>query len=451
MDNTLVIFMMGDNGASAEGSLQGTTNEIGTNANGVKESLPFLLSMIDELGGPRTYNHYPVGWAHAMDTPMQWTKQIASHFGGTRNGMTIAWPARIKDKGGLRSQFCHVIDIVPTIYEAAKITPPDVLNGAKQKPLDGTSLVYTFDSATAPTQHGTQYFEMLGNRAIYKDGWMASTTPLRFPWVATGYEPNPDDFKWELYNVNEDFSQANNLVDKNPDKLKELQDAFDVEAKKYNVYPLDSSFASRVDPAIRPSLTRGRSEFVYFPGMIRIPEGSAPDFKNKSWTIAAEVTIPQGGANGVLATIGGRYGGWALLMDDGKPLFAYAYSNQPEHKYRVGGTQPLTAGNHIIRVKFAYDGGGIGKGATATLVVDEKQVAEGRIAQTILGRFSLDETFDVGQDIGTPVLEEYEAKMPYRFTGTLTKFVVVLEPQKLSEDEQRRLHEELAKAMMAVQ
>jgi arylsulfatase len=185
--------------------------------------------------------------------------------------------------------------------------------------------------------------------------------------------------------------------------------------------------------------------------MIRIPEGSAPDFKNKSWTIAAEVTIPQGGANGVLATIGGRYGGWALLMDDGKPLFAYAYSNQPEHKYRVGGTQPLTAGNHIIRVKFAYDGGGIGKGATATLVVDEKQVAEGRIAQTILGRFSLDETFDVGQDIGTPVLEEYEAKMPYRFTGTLTKFVVVLEPQKLSEDEQRRLHEELAKAMMAVQ
>jgi len=451
MDNTLVIFMMGDNGASAEGSLQGTTNEIGTNANGVKESLPFLLSMIDELGGPRTYNHYPVGWAHAMDTPMQWTKQIASHFGGTRNGMTIAWPARIKDKGGLRSQFCHVIDIVPTIYEAAKITPPDVLNGAKQKPLDGTSLVYTFDSATAPTQHGTQYFEMLGNRAIYKDGWMASTTPLRFPWVATGYEPNPDDFKWELYNVNEDFSQANNLVDKNPDKLKELQDAFDVEVKKYNVYPLDSSFASRVDPAIRPSLTRGRSEFVYFPGMIRIPEGSAPDFKNKSWTIAAEVTIPQGGANGVLATIGGRYGGWALLMDDGKPLFAYAYSNQPEHKYRVGGTQPLTAGNHIIRVKFAYDGGGIGKGATATLLVDEKQVAEGRIAQTILGRFSLDETFDVGQDIGTPVLEEYEAKMPYRFTGTLTKFVVVLEPQKLSEDEQHRRHEELAKAMMAVQ
>ncbi|MDL2400714.1 arylsulfatase [Rhizobium mayense] len=304
-DNTLVIFMMGDNGASAEGSLQGTTNEVAVNANGVTESIEFLLSMIDELGGPKTYNHYPVGWAHAMDTPMQWTKQVASHFGGTRNGLVISWPARIKDKGGLRSQFCHAIDITPTIYEAAGITPPDVLYGVQQKPIEGTSLVYTFDNATAPTRHGTQYFEMMGNRAIYKDGWMASTTPLRLPWVNTGFEPNPDDFKWELYHVDEDFSQANNLVDENSDKLKELQDAFDVEAKKYNVYPLDSSMASRADPAIRPSLTRGRDEFTYFPGMIRIPEGSSPDFKNKSWTAAAEVTIPDGGANGVLGTIGG--------------------------------------------------------------------------------------------------------------------------------------------------
>jgi len=450
-DNTLIIFMMGDNGASAEGTLQGTTNEVAVNANGVTESIPFLLSMIDELGGPRTYNHYPVGWAHAMDTPMQWTKQVASHFGGTRNGLAISWPARIKDKGSLRSQFCHVIDIVPTIYEATKIIPPAILDGVKQKPIEGTSLVYTFDSANAPTRHGTQYFEMFGNRAIYKDGWMASTTPLRLPWINIGYEPNPDDFKWELYNIDEDFSQANNLAEKNPGKLKELQDAFDVEAKKYNVYPLDSSFASRADPAIRPSLTRGRNEFVYFPGMIRIPEGSAPDVKNKSWTVAAEITIPQGGANGVLATIGGRYGGWALLMQDNKPLFAYAFSNQPDHKYRVASDQPLAAGNHIIRVKFTYDGGGIGKAATATLLVDEKEVAQGRIPQTIGVRFSLDETFDVGQDTGTPVLEEYEAKMPFPFTGTLTKLAVVLEPQKLSDDEQRRLHEELAKAMEAVQ
>ncbi|MCP3469999.1 arylsulfatase [Bradyrhizobium sp. CCGUVB1N3] len=450
MDNTLVIFMMGDNGASAEGSLQGTTNEVATAGNGVTESLPFLLSMIDELGGPLTYNHYPVGWAHAMDTPMQWTKQIASHLGGTRNGMVISWPARIKDKGGLRSQFCHVIDIVPTIYEAAKITPPDMLDGVKQKPIDGVSFVYTFEAAGAQPQHTAQYFEMLGNRAIYKDGWMASTTPLRLPWVTLGAEPNPDDFKWELYNIAEDFSQSNNLAAKSPEKLKELQDAFDVEARKYNVYPLDSSFASRVDPAIRPSLTRGRNEFIYYPGMVRIPEGSAPDFKNKSWTIAAEVAIPQGGANGVLATIGGRFGGWALLLMDGKPVFAYALSNQPDHKFRVASDQRLPAGNHVVRIKFEYEGGGIGKGANATLLVDEKQVAQGHIPQTLPCRFSLDETFDVGQDTGTPVLEEYADKMPFPFTGTLKQFVVVLEPQKLSEDERRRLQEALAKAMAAV-
>lgn len=451
LDNTLVIFLMGDNGASAEGTLQGTTNEVGTAANGVQESVPYLLSMMDELGGPKTYNHYPVGWAHAMDAPMQWTKQVASHFGGTRNGMVISWPARIKDKGGLRSQFCHVIDIVPTIYEAAGITPPTEMDGVKQKPLEGVSFVYTFDNPKAPTRHTTQYFELVGNRAIYKDGWMASTTPLRLPWVTFGEEPNPDDFKWELYNINEDFSQANDLAAKNPDKLKELQVAFDVEAKKYNVYPLDSSFASRADPAIRPSLTRGRSEFTYYPGMVRIPEGSAPDFKNKSWTIAAEVTIPESGANGVLATIGGRYGGWALLMRDNKPQFAYAYSNQPDHKYVIASDQPIPAGNHLIRVKFDYDGGGIGKGATGTVLVDEKQVAQGKIPRTVGVRFSLDETFDVGADMGTPVLEDYSDQMPFSFTGTLKKFVVVLQPEKLSEDEKKRLREEAAKAMMTAQ
>jgi arylsulfatase A-like enzyme len=451
LDNTLVIFLMGDNGASAEGTLQGTTNEVGTAANGVQESVPYLLSMMDELGGPKTYNHYPVGWAHAMDAPMQWTKQVASHFGGTRNGMVVSWPARIKDKGGIRSQFCHVIDIVPTIYEATGITPPNEMDGVKQKPLEGESFVYTFDNPKAPTRHTTQYFELVGNRAIYKDGWMASTTPLRLPWVTFGQEPNPDDFKWELYNINEDFSQANDLAAKNPDKLKELQAAFDVEAKKYNVYPLDSSFASRADPAIRPSLTRGRSEFTYYPGMVRIPEGSAPDFKNKSWTIAAEVTIPESGANGVLATIGGRYGGWALLMRDNKPQFAYAYSNQPDHKYVITSDQPISAGNHLIRVKFDYDGGGIGKGATGTVLVDEKQVAQGKIPRTVGVRFSLDETFDVGADMGTPVLEDYAEQMPFPFTVTLKKFVVVLQPEKLSEEEKKRLREEAAKAMMTAQ
>jgi arylsulfatase len=442
---------MGDNGASAEGSLQGTTNEVATAGNGVHESLPFLLSMIDELGGPLGYNHYPAGWAHAMDAPMQWTKQVASHFGGSRNGMVVSWPARIKDKGGVRSQFCHVIDIVPTIYEAVKITPPSSLNGIEQKPLDGISLVYTFDDAKAPTRHASQYFELLGNRAMYKDGWMASTTPLRLPWVTVGAEPNPDDFKWELYNINEDFSQAIDLAAQYPDKLKELQTAFDIEAKRYNVYPLDSSFASRADPAIRPSHTRGRSVFEYFQGMTRIPEGSAPDFKNKSWTIAAEVTIPSGGAEGVIATIGGRFGGWALLLLRGRPVFGYALSNQPDHKYTVQSNQPLPSGEHVLRVKFEYDGGGIGKGATATLLVDEKPVGHVRIPQTISVRFSLDETFDVGADTGTPVLEEYTEKMPFPFTGSLKRFVTVLQPHQLSEHDQKRLHDQLAAAMMAVQ
>ena len=448
-DNTLIFFIMGDNGASPEGTIQGTTDEVVVQQ-GVKEDMPFLLSQMDNLGSEMTYNHYPVGWALAMDTPMQWTKQVASHFGGTRNGMVISWPAKIKDVGGLRSQFCHTIDIVPTVYEAAGIKQPDIVNGAKQKPIEGVSLVYTFDDPKAPTSHPVQYFELLGNRAIYKDGWIASTTPLKLPWM-TSAEANPDDFKWELYNESEDFSQAHNVVDKNPEKLKELLAVFDAEAKKYNVYPLDSSFTPRFDTSIRPSLTRGRNEFTYYPDMIRIPEGSAPDFKNKSWAVAAEITIPPGGATGVLATIGGRFRGWGLWLDDSKPRFVYALSNQPAHKFAVSSDQPLTPGNHVVRVAFKYAGGGVGKGGTATMFIDGKQVAEGNIAQTLMARFSLDETFDVGEDTGTPVSEDYATKMPYRFTGTLNKFVVILEPQKLSEEERKRLLEAEAKASMTGQ
>ncbi len=450
-DNTLVFFIMGDNGASAEGSMRGTTNEVATAANGVTESMPYLLSMMDKLGGPLAYNHYPVGWAHAMDAPMQWTKQVASHLGGTRNDMVISWPARIKNKGGICSQFSHIIDVVPTIYEAAGITPPTIMDGVKQKPLDGVSLLYSFDQTNAPTRHTTQYFELVGNRAMYKNGWMASTTPLRLPWVTAGFEPNPDDFKWELYDLSKDFSQAHNVAAQNPGKLKELQSAFEVEAKKYNVYPLDSSFAERGDPSIRPSLTRGRNEFTYYPGMIRIPEGSAPNFKNKSWVIAAEVQIPENGANGVLATLGGRFAGWTLMLQDNKPEFVYALSNQPEHKFRVGSDQPILAGSHVVRVDFKYDGGGIGKGASSTLFVDGKEVGQGKIPQTVPIRFSLDETFDVGEDTGTPVAESYLDKMPFRFTGTLKKFVVVLEPEKLTEAERKHLRAEEARASMAAQ
>ena len=434
LDNTLVIYIMGDNGASGEGTLQGLFNEIGA-GNGVDESLDYLVSMMDELGGPLGYNQYPVGWAHAMDTPFQWTKQVASHFGGTRNGMVISWPARIKQTGGLRSQFSSIIDIVPTILEAAGVKEPTMINGVKQTPIEGTSLVYTFDDANVPTRHTTQYFELLANRGIYHDGWMANTTPQRLPWakaVPGAAGVNPDDFQWELYHVAEDFSQAHNLAAKNPAKLKELQGVFDREAKKYNVYPLDTRFAERSDVSLRPSLTRGRSTFTYYPGTIRVPEGSAPDTKNKSFTVTAEVEVPQGGADGVLVTQGGRFGGYALLVLDGKPEFAYAFSEQKQHKYRVGSGEKLTPGKHTIRCDLQYDGPGFGKSSTATLTVDGKQVAQGKIERTIPVRVSIDETLDIGEDTGTPVVEDYVDKMPFKFTGDLKKIVIELGKSGLS-------------------
>ena len=304
-----------------------------------------------------------------------------------------------------------------------------MINGVKQTPIEGTSLVYSFDDAKAPTHHKSQYFELLANRGIYEDGWMANTTPLRLPWakVAPGVaSANPDDFKWELYHIDEDFTQANDLAAQNPAKLKELQEAFDREAKKYNVYPLDASFAERADVSIRPSLTRGRNTFTYFPGAIRIPEGAAPDTKNKSFTVTADVEIPQGGAEGVLATQGGRFGGWAMFVVNGKPEFAYAFSNQPQHKYRVASKATLAPGKHTITFELKYDGPGYGKSGTGTLTVDGAQAAQGKIERTIPVRFSLDETFDVGEDTGTPVVEDYVNKMPFRFTGTLNKVVVTL-------------------------
>ncbi len=451
LDNTLIIYIQGDNGASAEGTLQGTTNEVGTAANGVPETMQYLLSAMDELGGPLTYNHYPVGWAHAMDSPFQWTKQVASHFGGTRNDLVISWPARIKNEGGVRFQFHHVIDIAPTIVEATGIPFPTVLNGVKQTPLEGVSMVYSFDHEGAPSRHHTQYFELVGNRAIYDDGWVAATTPLRLPWVTFGASPSPDDFKWELYHVSEDFSEADNLAAQDPAKLKQMQAIFDREAKKYQVYPLDASMAERADPAIRPSLTRGRTEFTYYPGMIRIPEATTPDVKNKSFSMTADVEIPTGGASGVLATQGGRFGGWGLLMLDGKPEFVYAFSNQAQHKYRIVSGEPLGLGRHTIRFDFKYDGGGIGKGGTGTLLVDGKQVAQGRIENTIRARFSLDETFDVGQDTGTPVVEDYADKMPFKFAGKLNKFVIDLSPSTLTPAQAKEEDKDESAAGMAVE
>jgi arylsulfatase len=420
--------------------LQGLANEVGVAGNGVQESEEYLLSIMDDLGGPLTYNHYPVGWAHAMCTPFQWTKQVASHFGGTRNGLVISWPARIKQTGEVRSQFSSVIDIAPTILEAAGVQPPTLINGVKQTPIEGTSLIYSFNDPKVPTRHTTQYFEMIGNRGVYHDGWVACTTPRRLPWQAAT-DSSPDDFQWELYHVAEDFSEANNLAAANPAKVKELQAVFDREAKKYNVLPLDASFIARVDVRIRPSLTRGRSTFTYYPGAFRIPEGTAPDVKNKSFTVTAEVEIPEGGADGVLATQGGRFGGWALLVMDGKPVFDYAFSNQKQHKYRVASGEKLAAGKHTLKLDFKYDGPGLGKSGIGTLSVDGKQVAEGKIERTIPNRFSLDETFDVGKDTGTPVVEDYVDKMPFKFSGELKKVVIELGKSGLTASDDQQIQE----------
>ncbi len=426
LDNTIIIYIMGDNGASAEGTAQGTTNEVGTAANGFTEDIPFLMSQYDKLGSMYTYNHYSYGWALAMDAPFQWAKQVASHFGGTRNGMVISYPKVIKDKGGLRSQFHHVIDIVPTILELCGVPQPTRVNGVDQKPMDGVSMAYSFNDANAKGARNTQYFELVGNRAIYHDGWVACTTPFRAPWQTIGgVSKYPSrDFKWELYNVADDYSEADNLADKNPDKLKELQNLFYAEAKKNNVLPLDASFAERVDPSIRPSITSGRTSFDYYEGAFRIPEGSAPNFKNQSWTITADVNT-SAKTKGVLATMGGYFGGFVLMMKDGKPMFMYRCTNQPKYLVTLQGAQALSAGAHKITIDFIYDGGGMGKGANLVLSVDGKEVAKGRTERTIGARFSLDETWDVGEDTGTPV-EFNVYDVPYKFDGHLNKLTVDL-------------------------
>jgi arylsulfatase len=309
-------------------------------------------------------------------------------------------------------------------------------------------MVYTFDDAKAPTRHSTQYFEITANRAIYHNGWSACTTPARLPWETFGKAPDPDDFQWELYNVGQDFSQSRNLAKKYPKKLLDLQSRFLMEAVRYNVLPIDSSFADRGDPSVRPNPLRGKTDFTYYPGMIRIPEANSPDVHNKSFHVTAQVDIPEGGADGVLATQGGRFGGWALLLLDGKPMFAYAYTNQDGDKYpkqnrdkiRIAGGEKLVPGRHTIVFDFAYDGGGLGKGGKVTLSVDGKPVGEGRIERTNpLGKFSLDESFDCGQDTGSPVIDEYDAKMPFKFTGTLQKVEIKLGENKLTANETSEL------------
>ncbi|QFZ15941.1 arylsulfatase [Anabaena sp. YBS01] len=412
LDNTLVIYVVGDNGASAEGGLTGSVNELQV-FNAVPENLQQLLAAYDDLGSPKTFNHFPAAWAWAVNTPFQWTKQIASHFGGTRNPLVISWGANIKDQGGIRSQFHHVIDITPTILEVAGITVPKEVNGVKQRPIEGTSLAYTFNNPNAPSHRETQYFEMLGNRAIYDEGWVAAARHGRLPWERT-VKGSFDTDEWELYNIAEDFSEANNLAKKNPQKLEKLQKLFLKEAKKHNVLPLDDRIAERFDVKIRPSLTRGRTTFTYYPGTVGIPEGSAPNLKNRSFTITANVEVPEKGAEGVILTQGGRFAGWSFFLEDNKPTYVYNYANTA--RYTIQSPEKLPSGKSTIRFNFDYDGG-VGAGGIGKLFINDQQVAEGRVDKTIAYRLALDETFDVGRDTGTPVVDTYQ--VPFNFTGNL--------------------------------
>jgi arylsulfatase A-like enzyme len=419
LDNTLIIYIAGDNGTSAEGGFVGMYNEM-TYFNNVTEKVEDLVPLIDEWGGPETFPHMAAGWAVAFDAPFTWTKQVASDFGGTRNGMIIHWPDGIKEQGGLRSQFGHVIDIAPTILEATGLPEPTSVNGTQQTPMEGTSLLYTFNDAKAKERHTTQYFEMFGNRAVYDNGWFARTLH-RAPWEAVDMPPLETD-TWDLYNVHEDFSLANNLAEKHPEKLAELQALFMSEAEKYHVLPIDDRVIVRMNPAIagRPDLLGDRTSLTLYDGMDGMLENTFMNVKNRSKTITAEVVIPEGGANGVILAQGGRFGGWALYMQDGKPIYTYNFLGL--ERFTVAATSTVPAGAATIVLDFAYDGGGLGKGGNATLSVNGKAVAEGRIEKTQPLIFSADETADVGLDNQTPVAEGIGiGRDETRFTGKIHK------------------------------
>jgi arylsulfatase A-like enzyme len=420
LDNTLVFYIVGDNGTSAEGGMNGLFNEM-TYFNAIAETVPDILKRYDELGGPMSYNHMAAGWAVAGDTPFTWTKQVASNFGGTRNGMVAYWPNRIKAKGEVRSQFHHVIDVAPTVLEAAGLPEPKSVNGTVQTPIEGVSMVYTFDDAKADGRHKVQYFEMIGNRAIYADGWYAATIH-KAPWEAKPRAALLDD-KWELYDTRTDFSLANDLAAANPAKLKELQDLFMKEAVKYHVLPIDDRSIERLNPKLagRPDLMGDRTSLTMHAGMTGMSENAFINVKNRSLTITADVEIPAGGANGVILAQGGRFGGWSLYMKGGRPV--YAYNLLGLQRFTVTGAEAVPAGKATIRLAFAYDGGGLGKGGLATIYVNDKKVAAGRIERTQPMLFSLDDAADVGIDEGTPVTEDYTSSGS-SFTGRIFKVTV---------------------------
>jgi arylsulfatase len=447
LDNTLVIYISGDNGTSAEGSTRGTPNQM-TAYNAILD-LPIqeMLKAYDVWGSAKTYPHMSVAWSWAFDTPFKWTKQVASHFGGTRQGMCMAWPNRIKDAGGVRHQFHHMIDVVPTILEATGLPAPVMVNGITQRPIEGVSMAYTWDkaNAAAPSKRTTQYFEMFANRGIYHDGWYACTTPPAPPWLM-GTAKLPEDvvngYKWELYNLAEDFSQFNDLAAKNPDRLRELKEVFLIEATKYQVFPLDNSVLPRL-LAARPSATAGRTEFTYKGEMPGLPPSDAPSILNRSYTITAEVEVPEGGGDGMLVTLGGRFGGYGLYLLKGNPVFTYNFLDL--QRFRWEGKDALAAGKHTVVFDFKYDGPGFGKGGTGVLSVDGTEVATRKTPHSIPFLMTIDETFDVGTDSRTPV-DDKDYQVPFRFTGKIAKLTIKVGPEQLADADRKRLGRHLAVA-----
>jgi len=419
LNNTLFIYIMGDNGSSGEGGLEGTYNEL-IHLNGIfdEETVENMLTKADDWGGPNSFPHMAAGWAVATDVPFKWTKQMAADFGGTRNGMVMHWPDGFEAKGEIRSQFHHVNDVAPTILEATKLPAPKMINGVEQIPMDGVSMMYATTSITAAERHTTQYFEMFGNRAIYHDGWMARIVHI-IPWVGKPLNKLQDE-KWELYNVMEDFSLTNNLADQNQEKLEELIKLFDQEAIANNVYPLDDRLFERFNAAIagRPDLMGDRKSLSLSQGMHGIMENTFLNVKNRSKTIVANVTL-KGKDHGIILCQGGKFGGWALYMDNGKPAYTYNYFGL--EIYTIKSATVLTNENAEIKLEFAYDGDGAGKGGTASLYVDGEKVAEGRVDKTQPVLFSADDTADVGQDDATQVVSLFENTEESKFTGYINK------------------------------
>jgi len=431
LDDTLIYYIIGDNGASAEGSLIGAWNDKAAAEAPDLATPELMIERMDELGSARAQNHYAVGWAHAMDTPYQWTKQVASHFGGTRNGTIVHWPNSIKSKGDIRSQFCHVIDVAPTILEAAGLPAPTIVNGVMQEPLHGVSMVYSFDDSKAAERHETQYFEMVCNRGIYHKGWTAVTRHGNLPWVVVGAQPPLSGDVWELYDTTKDWSQAHDLAAEMPEKVAEMQRLFDLEASKYNVFPLDDRKAERVNPDIagRPQVVHGRTQLL-FSGMRRLGENTAINIKNKSHSVSAELEIPPG-ARGVIIAQGGHMGGWSLYAHEGRLKYHYNFLGLLRFEAVAG--SPLPEGKHQVRMEFAYDGGGLGKSGSATLYVDGEKVGEGRVGRTHAFLFSMDETMDVGCEVGEPVSPDYGPK-DNQFSGKVNWVQIDVDTAAKDED-----------------